>query len=77
MIELFILAMLAVVGLSVAAIIGFVFFLLKMVLWIGLLPARACCSSCCGCRSAWPSAPSAWGWVSSRCRCCFSCSAAS
>ena len=40
MIELFMLALLAIVGLSVAAVIGFVFFLLKIVLWVVFLPLR-------------------------------------
>jgi hypothetical protein len=37
---LFMLAMLAFVGLSVAAVVGFVFFLLKIVLWAVFFPLR-------------------------------------
>lgn len=40
MLELFVLATLAVVGLSVAVIIGFVFFLMKMVFWAVFFPFR-------------------------------------
>ena len=40
MIELFVLALLAIVGLSVAAVIGFVFLVLKIVLWVIFLPLR-------------------------------------
>ena len=40
MLTLFVLAMLAFVGLLVAALIGFVFFLLKIVLWTVFFPLR-------------------------------------
>lgn len=40
MVEFFVLAMLAVVGLCIAAIVGFVLFLLKMVLWAVFFPIR-------------------------------------
>jgi hypothetical protein len=40
MFEFFVLVMLAVAGLCVAAVVGFVFFLIKMVLWVVLFPVR-------------------------------------
>ena len=40
MLTLFMLAMLAFVGLSVAAVVGCVFFLLKIVLWVVFFPLR-------------------------------------
>jgi hypothetical protein len=40
MIELLVLGGLVAAGLAVAAVIGFVFFLLKIVLWVVLLPFR-------------------------------------
>ena len=40
MVEFLVLATLAIVGLCVAAIVGFVFFLLKIVLWIVFLPIK-------------------------------------
>jgi hypothetical protein len=40
LVELVILALLAVVGLAVAAVVGFVFFLLKMIFWVVFLPIR-------------------------------------
>jgi predicted membrane metal-binding protein len=40
LVEFAVLALLAIVGLSVAAVIGFVFFLLKFVFWVVFLPLR-------------------------------------
>jgi len=40
LVEFLVLATLALVGLSVAAIVGFVFFLVKMVLWVVFLPLK-------------------------------------
>ena len=40
MIEFFVLALLAVVGLSIAAVVGLVFFLLKLVLWVVFFPIK-------------------------------------
>ena len=40
MVEFFVLASLAIAGLCVVAVVGFVFFLIKMVLWIVLLPIK-------------------------------------
>jgi hypothetical protein len=39
-IELSVLALLAVVGLSIAAVIGFVLFLMKLVLWVVFFPIK-------------------------------------
>lgn len=38
--ELTLLALLVIVGLAVAAVVGFVFFLIKMVFWVVFLPVR-------------------------------------
>ncbi len=40
LVEFLVLAMLAVVGLSIVAIVGFVFFLMKMVLWVVFFPLK-------------------------------------